>query len=83
MNIYKVEVINWYEADEDSPYTNFIVIGETIDDMLENLYNEITDGIQIPYYLRSSNFKITHIGDFIPNENFDKSKKVLSAIIYL
>ena len=82
MNIYKVEVIDWDEAEDDFAYTNFIVIGENINDMLENLYNEITDGVQIPYYLRSSKFKITHIGEFIPNKNFDKSKVLSAASAY-
>ena len=34
MNIYKIEVIDWDEAEEDFDYTNFIVIGENINDML-------------------------------------------------
>lgn len=62
-------------------YTQFIVIGNSINDMLENLYKELfPDKEQIPYYLRSSNFEITYLGEFIPDEKVKcKLKKILCS----
>lgn len=79
MNIYKIKVKDWEESREDNPFTDFIVIGETISDMLENLYKELSPEHHIiPYYLRSSNFIITLLGEFTPDEK-NKNLKVLSA----
>lgn len=68
MNIYRIKVkdLGVYEYGK---YRKFIVIGKSINDMLENLYNELfPDKEEIPYYLRSSNFEITCLGEFIPSE---------------
>lgn len=76
MKIYKIKVKdhNWYGC-----YTEFIVIGNSINDMLENLYKELfSEETNIPYYLRSSNFDITYLGEFTPDE---KVKNKLDNII--
>ena len=76
MRIYSVNVKDhkWYGC-----YTKFIVLGETINDMLENLYKELfPDGEDIPYYLRSSNFEIICLGEFVPDE---KIKSKLNKVI--
>lgn len=81
MKIYQIIVKDhdWYGC-----YTKFIVLGNSINDMLENLYSEIIkeeDGIKsIPYYLRSSNFDITYLGEFIPDEKIKgKLNKILCS----
>lgn len=70
MNIYKIKV-----KDIDNPYgkyLEFVVIGKSINDMLENLYSELIPARdEIPYYLRSSNFEITNLGEFIPRVNLE------------
>ena len=47
--------------------------------MLENLYQELfPDKENIPYYLRSSNFEITYLGEFFPDEKVkDKLNKII------
>lgn len=76
MNLYNIRVKNFDQM--NSNYSQFIVIGNSINDMLENLYNEITDGKLIPYYLRSSNFEITCLGEFTPDKTI-KMDRVLCA----
>lgn len=54
-------------------YNNFIIIGDTIPDVLESLYqyinhrNEETD--MIPFYLRSTNLRIINIGEVNLNKD--------------
>jgi hypothetical protein len=81
MKIYSIKVKDLDTFSSECQYSKFIVLGETINDMLENLYKELYQGEDIPYYLRSSNFIITCLGDFIPNEKF-KEDKILSAEIW-
>lgn len=67
MNVYKINV---KEREYFDVYTEFVVIGESINDMLENLYKWLVpDGYKIPYYLRSSNFTITNLGEITPKTN--------------
>ena len=80
MNIYKVKVKDtecFYDV-----YTGFIVVGNSINDMLENLYKELFPNKQnIPYYLRSSNFEIKNLGEFIPNDKVKESKVLMRNYI--
>lgn len=76
MKIYKIRVKDhgWYGY-----YSEFVVLGNSINDMLENLYQELfPDKEDIPYYLRSSNFEIICLGEFSPDE---KIKCKLNKII--
>lgn len=74
MKIYNINVKDF----NNNQYSQFIVLGETINDMLENLYKElIPEQKQIPYYLRSSNFIITCLGDITLNEKIKIKNKVL------
>lgn len=76
MKIYSIDVKD-YNYNE-SNYSRFIVLGETIHDMLENLYKELCpEEESIPYYLRSSNFIITCLGDFTPNDKIKIENKIL------
>lgn len=78
MKIYKIEVKDYGRY---GCYTEFIVIGNSINDMLENLYKELfPKKDNIPYYLRSSNFDITYLGEFIPDEKVKgKLNKILCS----
>ena len=74
MRLYHINVKDYKNFD----YSEFIVIGESINNMLENLYTELCpDKEVIPYYLRSSNFDITCLGEFTPNEKV--TKKILCS----
>lgn len=76
MKLYKISVKDhgYYWC-----YTEFVVLGNSINDMLENLYKELfPDATDIPFYLRSSNFDIINLGEFIPDE---KVKYKLNKII--
>jgi hypothetical protein len=80
MNIYSIKVKDYNENFENNQYSRFIVLGETINDMLENLYKELCpEKEDIPYYLRSSNFTITCLGDFTPNEKIKIENKILCS----
>lgn len=77
MKIYSIDV---KEHSRHGYYSRFIVLGETINDMLENLYKELcSEEESIPYYLRSSNFIITCLGDFIPNDKIKIKEKILCS----
>lgn len=76
MKIYKINVKD-YNGD-NLEYSQFIVIGESINDMIENLYKELfPDKDDIPYYLRSSNFNIICLGNFEPTDNLKLTEKIL------
>lgn len=77
MKIYSIIV---KDHDFYGCYTKFIVIGNSINDMLENLYKELfPEKTDIPYYLRSSNFDITCLGEFIPDAKVKKLNKILCS----
>jgi len=74
MKIYKINVKDYNNLE----YSQFIVVGESINDMLENLYKELfPDKDNIPYYLRSSNFNIICLGTFEPTDNLKLTEKIL------
>ena len=77
MKLYKIKVKDhgFYGC-----YTDFIVLGNSINDMLENLYNELfSEKTDIPYYLRSSNFDITYLGEFTPDKKAKKLNNILCS----
>ena len=81
MKIYKI-VVKDLGIYEYGKYRKFIVIGNSINDMLENLYKELfPNGTNIPYYLRSSNFEITCLGEFIRDEKVKLDKILCSDYI--
>lgn len=76
MKIYKI-IVKEYTYEN---YTEFIVLGKSINDMLENLYKELfPDESDIPYYLRSSNFDIKCLGNFEPDRDFKSDVKILCS----
>ena len=76
MKIYSIDVKDCNRNNNE--YSRFIVLGETINDMLENLYKELyPEQEDIPYYLRSSNFIINCLGDFVANEKIKIENKIL------
>ena len=76
MKIYSINVKDYDYNNKE--YSKFIVLGESINDMLENLYKELfPDKEDIPYYLRSSNFTILCLGIFEPVENLKINEKIL------
>lgn len=79
MNIYSIDVKNYNGCNpEYKEHSKFIVLGDTINDMLENLYKELFPNKEdIPYYLRSSNFVIICLGVFIPNKDYNLREKIL------
>ena len=77
MKLYKIIV---KDHDFYDCYTKFIVLGKAINDMLENLYEELfPEKTNIPYYLRSSNFEITYLGEFTPDEKVNKLNNILCS----
>lgn len=79
MKIYKILVKDY----DWNCYTEFIVVGNSINDMLENLYTELfPEKIDIPYYLRSSNFDITCLGEFIPDKSLRLNKILCKQYIF-
>ena len=76
LKIYSIDVKDYDECNNE--YSKLIVLGESINNMLENLYKELCpEKENIPYYLRSSNFIITCLGDFIPDSKYKVINKVL------
>lgn len=74
MNLYKFHV----NTDSYEVYTGFIIAAESIPDALEAMYEyTCKERDYIPYYLRSSNIKIKHLGIFEPEEIY--KYKVLMA----
>ena len=61
---------------EEYYYTKFIIVGEFIPEILESLYQYVynKEDFTIPFYLRSSNLKITNIGEI--NINLDNQKLI-------
>ena len=79
MKIYKIRVkdLGSYEYGK---YKAFVVIGNSINDMLENLYNWLyPDKTPIAYYLRSSNFEITCLGELILDDKIKKLDKIICS----
>lgn len=77
MKLYSINIKD-YSYDN---YSSFVVVGESINNMLENLYTQLfPDKEDIPYYLRSSNFDITYLGEFIPDKPL--KEKIIARSYY-
>ena len=61
-------------------YNSFVIAAESIPDALEVMYKHVSpDKDPIPYYLRSSNISIEHIGNV---ELFKKGSQVIACDYY-
>lgn len=61
-------------------YNSFVIAAESIPDALEIMYQHVSpDKDPIPYYLRSSNIAIEHIGNI---ELFKKGSQIIAYDYY-